>query len=48
MVIPYTCGEWQTTAPVEVTLAQGKNVLSFSKPTKSFALQAITLTPLQP
>lgn len=47
MTIPYTCGMWQTTAPVEVTLAKGKNSLSFSKPTNTFSLKDITLTPVK-
>ena len=47
MVIPYTCGAWQKTAPVEVTLVQGKNALSFSKPTNGFALKDFTLTPVK-
>lgn len=46
MVIPYTCGMWQNTAPVEVALVQGKNVLGFSKPTNSFAIKCFTLTPV--
>ena len=40
-------GAWQTTAPVEVTLVQGKNALSFSKPTNGFALKDFTLTPVK-
>jgi hypothetical protein len=47
MVIPYTCGAWQKTEPVEVTLAQGKNVLSFSKLTNSFTIKDFTLTPVK-
>jgi hypothetical protein len=45
--IPYTCGKWETTQPVEVTLVQGKNVLGFSKPEKGFTLKDITLTPVK-
>ncbi|MFM9960418.1 MAG: hypothetical protein ACKV2Q_04250 [Planctomycetaceae bacterium] len=46
MVIPYTRGQWQNTEAVEVTLVQGKNVLSFSKPAKSFSLKEMTLAPV--
>jgi len=45
MVIPYTCGLWQDTPPVEVTLILGKNVLNFSKPTSGFSFKDFTLTP---
>jgi hypothetical protein len=44
MVVPYTCGRWETTQPVEVTLVQGKNMLNFSKPERGFTLKDITLT----
>lgn len=47
MVIPYTCGLWEKTKPVDVTLVEGKNVLSFSKPTNSFAVKEFTLTPVK-
>jgi predicted nucleic acid-binding Zn-ribbon protein len=47
IVIPYTCGQWEQTQPVEVTLAQGKNVLGFSQPERGFTLKAITLTPVK-
>lgn len=47
LVIPYTCGHWKRTAPVEVVLTQGKNVLSFSKPSENFALKELTLTPVK-
>jgi hypothetical protein len=47
MVIPYTCGRWEKTKPVEVTLVQGKNVLSLAKPTTSFAIKDFTLTPVK-
>ena len=45
MAIPYTCGQWQATQPVEVALVKGENVLSFSKPTSSFTIKQFTLTP---
>jgi len=43
--IPYTVGIWQKTAPVEVALVAGKNVLSFANPTTVFSIKDITLTP---
>jgi hypothetical protein len=45
--IPFTLGAWQTTKPVDVKLLQGKNTLSFSKPTRSIAIKEITLTPVK-
>jgi len=45
IAIPYTCGKWEQTQPVEVTLVQGKNTLSFSKPARGFTIKEITLTP---
>jgi hypothetical protein len=47
MTIPYTCGKWEQTKPVEVALAQGKNVLSFSKPERGFTFKDFTLTPVK-
>jgi hypothetical protein len=47
MAIPYTCGLWQTTKPVEVSLVQGKNVLNFSKPTGNVTIKDFTLTPIR-
>ena len=47
IVIPYTCGMWEKTKPVEITLVKGKNVLSVSKPTTSFAIKDFTLTPMK-
>jgi hypothetical protein len=47
MTIPYTCGKWEQTKPVEVTLVQGKNVLSFAKPARGFTLKDLTLTPVK-
>jgi hypothetical protein len=32
---------------VDVKLVQGKNTLSFSKPTRSIAIKEITLTPVK-
>lgn len=45
MPIPFTLGAWQQTAPVEVTLSEGKNTLAFTNPTAAFALKDLTLTP---
>ncbi|MFO0866115.1 MAG: hypothetical protein U0744_15955 [Gemmataceae bacterium] len=45
MAVPFTLGSWQRTEPVEVELVQGKNTLSFSRPTTSFALRDLTITP---
>jgi len=49
LVIPYTCGHWETTKPVEVTLVPGKNVLSFSPPPDkfTFTIKNLTLTPIK-
>jgi len=47
LAIPYTCGKWELTKPTTVTLNQGKNVLSFSKPAKGFTLKELTLTPVK-
>jgi len=44
--IPYTRGMWETTKPVEVSLVQGKNKLSFTGPSRSMALKDFTLTPM--
>ncbi len=54
IAIPYTCGKWEQTQPVEVTLVQGKNTLVFTKPEvenkkliRGFTLKDITLTPVK-
>jgi len=54
ITIPYTCGKWEQTQPVEVTLVQGKNTLAFTKPEaenkkaiRGFTLKEITLTPVK-
>ncbi len=46
IAIPYTCGKWEQTQPVEVSLVEGRNVLAFSKPKRGFSLKNITLTPV--
>lgn len=45
--LPFTVGAWQKSTPVEVSLAAGKNVLNFSKPSQTFALKELTLTPVK-
>ena len=54
VAIPYTCGKWEQTQPVEVTLVQGKNILAFTKPEvenkkliRGFTLKDMTLTPVK-
>jgi hypothetical protein len=47
MAIPYTCGKWEQTAPVELTLIQGNNSVSFAKPARGYTLKDITLTPVK-
>jgi hypothetical protein len=47
VLLPYTIGKWQRSAPVEVSLAQGKNTLSFAQPTANFTLKDLTLTPVK-
>jgi hypothetical protein len=47
--MPYTRGMWQTSAPVTITLAQGKNVLRFDrKPEyRGLTIKDFTLTPVK-
>jgi len=47
--LPFTVGMWQETAPVEVTLVKGQNVLRFSRdePVKGLTIKDFTLTPLK-
>lgn len=45
VTLPYTCGKWDQTQPVEVTLVQGKNKLAFSKAERGYTLKDFTLTP---
>ena len=48
IALPHTVGMWEETAPVEITLAKGKNVLRFSHQTdgyaKGFSIRDFTLT----
>ena len=46
VVIPFTCGQWEQTAPVTITLVQGKNTLRFAKPARGFTFKEITLSPV--
>ncbi len=43
--VPYTLGKWEVSAPVAVSLNAGKNTLTFAKPSSSFALKEISLSP---
>ncbi len=49
IAIPFTVGMWDTTAPVEVALVAGKNVLSFSRgdKVKGLTIKDFTLTPVK-
>jgi len=47
ITIAYTIGKWELTKPFEVTLVQGKNVLSFGAPARGFTLKDITLIPVK-
>lgn len=45
--VPYTMGLWQQTAPIKVTLAEGKNTLNFElkEGSKGVTIKDFTLTP---
>ncbi len=45
--LPFTVGAWQSSQPVEVTLAEGKNTLSFAPASQAFALKEFVLTPVK-
>jgi hypothetical protein len=48
--LPYTVGMWDTTEPVEIALAKGKNVLTFSRNhegLKGMTVKDFTLTPVR-
>lgn len=47
IALPYTIGMWEQTQPVEVTLAQGRNTLRFTRPAPSrgVTIKEFTLTP---
>jgi len=49
IALPFTVGMWDKTAPVEVTLVKGRNVLRFSRnePVKGLTIKKFTLTPVK-
>jgi len=47
MVLPFTVGMWEKTKPAEISLVNGKNTISLSKPSAAFAIKDFTLTPLR-
>lgn len=50
MTLPFTCGRWQESAPVNITLKEGENVLHvsrFNPPQAGIAVKSFTLKPLQ-
>ena len=50
IALPFTVGMWDKTQPVEVTLARGKNVLTFSREhegLKGLTIKDFTLTPIR-
>ncbi len=46
--LPYTCGMWQDTKPVTVTLKEGRNTFDFTckVPNKGLTIKHFTLTPV--
>ena len=46
IALPHTVGMWDKTAPVEVALVKGRNVLRFSRnePVKGLTIKDFTLT----
>jgi hypothetical protein len=49
MTIPYTVGMWQSTAPLEVQLTQGKNTiqLEFSADSRGVTIKDFVMTPIR-
>jgi hypothetical protein len=49
IAVPFTIGQWETTPQVQITLVQGKNVLTFSRPdpVKGLTIRDFTLTPVK-
>jgi len=49
IVVPYTVGLWQQTAPAQVVLVAGKNSLRFTRPegSRGLAIKEFTLTPVR-
>lgn len=49
IALPFTVGMWDKTAPVEITLAKGKNILTFTRDhpgLKGVTIKDFTLTPV--
>jgi len=49
IALPYTVGMWDKTQPVEITLVEGKNVLTFSREhegLKGLTIKDFTLRPV--
>jgi hypothetical protein len=49
IAVPYTCGLWQQTKAVEISVASGKNVLHFAVQdgSRGVAIRELTLTPVK-
>jgi hypothetical protein len=49
MAVPYTVGKWETTTPIEVTLAAGKNSLRLVRPdgSRGLSIREFVLTPIK-
>jgi hypothetical protein len=50
IALPHTVGMWETTGPVEITLAEGRNVLTFSREhpnLKGVTIKEFTLRPVR-
>lgn len=49
IALPYTGGRWEPSAPVEITLAKGRNVLHFTRPApgRGVTIKEFTLKPLR-
>lgn len=49
MPLPYTIGGWEQTAPVQITLTQGRNVITFSRPApnRGITVKEFILTPVK-
>jgi hypothetical protein len=49
MAVPYTVGKWETTTPIEVTLAAGKNSLRLVRldGSRGLSIREFVLTPIK-
>jgi len=49
IAVPYTCGQWQQTPPVELSLVSGRNVLHFALQdgSRGVTIKELTLTPVK-